>query len=166
MKKNKILLAKLALVWQKNVSQYSSFVLATTSFDISFMLKNKKVKLPSSTKVSLNSVNVQGDELLKKKVRKRITLQLIDYSKIDENANLRTVFSGLFQSLDAAVAVKVRVRMKELYGTDVFSVHDCFCCEARYADQVKQEYKKALFSVVFDQKLSDVLKIEGLDLSE
>lgn len=156
LKKNKKCLTSVHLFWQKNISTYSYFVSKPTLFDISRLAQRNN----SSGSVFKEEVMQTGV-----KKRKRMTLELDHSGEVDVNSNLRTVFSGVFHSLDAAVAVRVRLKMRELYQTDVFTVHDSFCCEARYVDQVKVQYKAALFSEVFDKTLSDILKIEGFDFS-
>jgi len=133
------------LKWQGNKSVYKYKKCKTVCFDISKFYP-EKLKLKETLK------------------RKRIGLELIDETSFDKVRTLRTVFTGIFHSIDAAVATRLRHAMKEQHNVIVYSIHDCFACEESNLPLLLKVYKESLFIEAFDKALSDILDLDCPEL--
>ena len=83
---------------------------------------------------SIKGLNIDNDYLTKKgekksniTKRKRISFNLAS-DIVDMPRTHRTILTTLIHTLDAQVATRLRLNMKDKYGVVVHSIHDCFGC--------------------------------------
>lgn len=129
--------AEINLHWQNNVSTYR-------------YIKSDETEL-----------TIPAAAVKDAKASRRIKLEVADRDLHNTLKTNRTLRTRLLHSIDAAVAMHVRVAMYKKYKRTVYTVHDCFACEASLVDQLKQEYKKALFTEAFDKNPFKIVRKEN-----
>lgn len=116
------------------------------------------------TRKDLRELIKKEEKLKHKKYQKIYTLSVQTPSdKLATVRIKRTILTSLIQSIDAAVAVELRIRMYERYNISVYSIHDCCGCDSCYGKQLLQTYKECLIDLVFTKKLSEFITIYQRD---
>ena len=151
--------SRIVIKWQGNKSKYTIFNTKNKRFDITEVWLNKwhitQKELDNKVE-SLKGKEKVGKETYQKKYY--ITFSL-NSDKIDTRKLKRTILTGLIHSIDAMLAVELRIKMFSLYKIRVYSIHDCFGCDSRFASKMSKVYKECLNDFVFNKNLSDFIEI-------